>query len=361
MADLSDITLVIPSYKRQRYALRSLRYWSGKGPQVHLIDGSEQRLCEVDLTGLAGNVHYHHVPASFYERLKKGRDLVHTKYAALLSDDEFFLPSALQACLDELEADPTLVACTGRALAFKLQDGEVVGYPFYMEMAGYSIMSDTASERIIEHMRDYTCSTIYAVVRADVWKRALTLITEKHYPLYAVGELQFEVMTCYAGKSKVIPRLMWLRSLEQQPIRGNEPSLIYENSFNAWWENPEKENERVAFLCHLAEHLQYASDGGTIDFCDLEFAFDGYVKCVDARNAKTLKRQYQNIRGYIIRGIATCLPAKLKDALRPRLLKPVRIPPLDVAATALAQSGCVVNTDELRETVSVVRRFHGGE
>ena len=112
MPDLSDLTIIIISYKRRNYALRSLKYWSGKGVRVHLLDGSAESIPENLLQGLEENITYHHLYKSLFERLRIGPELVETEYSILLGDDEFFLPSALQACIDELEADRSLVACT---------------------------------------------------------------------------------------------------------------------------------------------------------------------------------------------------------------------------------------------------------
>jgi len=99
---LSKLTIVIPTYNRQSYALRNMRYWSGRGAIVHVIDGSPVTISKDDLVGLADNIHYHHHPNSLYERFKYSLQLIRTDYSALLSDDEFFLPSASEVCINEL-------------------------------------------------------------------------------------------------------------------------------------------------------------------------------------------------------------------------------------------------------------------
>src|SRR3989344_4065841 len=101
MSLLSKLTLVIPTYNRQRYVLRNMRYWSGSMVAVHVLDGSEQPILAEEMVGLAANVNYHYLPIPILERLQRAVDLVQTEYVALLGDDEFFVPNALQACISE--------------------------------------------------------------------------------------------------------------------------------------------------------------------------------------------------------------------------------------------------------------------
>jgi glycosyltransferase domain-containing protein len=181
MSNLSDLTLIIVSYNRQRYALRSMAYWSSTDIKVHLIDGSSEAIPISSLDGLENNVTYHHDPRSVYDRMIFGKDLVDTKYASLLSDDEFFLPSGIQACIDELDVDPSLVACIGRTLGFYAKDGRVDGYLQYEIMADYAVLSEDPIERMIYHFGNYTPSTVYAINRAEHWKPAISIMAEIDY------------------------------------------------------------------------------------------------------------------------------------------------------------------------------------
>src|SRR3989344_526322 len=111
MSLLSKLTLVIPTYNRQRYVLRNMRYWSGSMVTVHVLDGSEQAIPPQEMAELTANINYHNLPIPLLDRFRKAVGLVQTEYAALMADDEFFLPDALQACIRELEVDETLVSC----------------------------------------------------------------------------------------------------------------------------------------------------------------------------------------------------------------------------------------------------------
>ena len=83
MSLLSKLTLVIPTYQRQRYALRNMRYWSGSEVTLHVLDGSEQPIPAEEMAGITANINYHHMPVSWIDRIEKAGNLVQTKYAAM--------------------------------------------------------------------------------------------------------------------------------------------------------------------------------------------------------------------------------------------------------------------------------------
>lgn len=355
MIELSKLTLIIPSYNRHRYALRSLRYWSGKGIRVHLLDGSERGIMGDHLEELDDNVSYHHVPLSFYDRLKMGAELVETEYAALLSDDEFFLPSAIQACITELQGEPLLAACTGWTLAFNADKGQVIGFPFYREMQNYAVLHDDPIERIIYHLGNGLCSTIYAIVRAPVLKSAISVVTEKNWPLYGIMELQVEISISLHGKSKVIPHLMWLRSQEQEPIRGNEPSLTPGNGFEKWWLNAGKSLEHEELLSRMAKHLEQDTQ---IEYQRIYAGVQQVFDELSRRNSNIGNRETTNplicdFKNKTINTLAALMPTPIK-----KFFRPYWITSLLKAGKSLAEAGCSVNDRELLEIEGLVAQFH---
>ena len=109
---LAKLTLVVPTYNRHSYALRNMFYWSGRSVTVHVLDGSPTPISLPELSGLAQNIHYHHLPVSIFDRLRIATELISTDYCALMGDDEFFIPSALESCIAELDLYSDLVSCT---------------------------------------------------------------------------------------------------------------------------------------------------------------------------------------------------------------------------------------------------------
>lgn len=355
---LSKLTLVIPTYNRQSYALRNMRYWSGHGATVHVMDGSLSAIESSKLVGLGGNIHYHHLPISFYERIDRSLGLIETKYTAMMGDDEFFIPSALEACISELESQADLVSCIGCSITFNCTPKEVTGQFVYSAMKeNFFFLQDDPVDRMVSHMSPYAPATIYSIVRTPVWHRSMSAVVKKEFPAFAIGELQFELAVNYQGKSKAIPVLMWLRSAEMPGIRGTDRSLILENDIVKWWLDSTKEAERSEFLAIMGTTLAVNRNAAADIGISVQNAVDVYVQ--GRLNSPT---------NHIIR-ITPYLPRPLKNILK-LILRPfskwlygtgIRIDkPLQKAAGDLADTGVIVDFEELSKIQSIVSEFHAG-
>jgi glycosyltransferase domain-containing protein len=285
---LEHLTLVIPSYERQGYALRAMNYWSGRGPQVHVFDGSKSPLSEIDLTGIGINVHYHHQPQGLYSRLASAIPAIKTKYCALISDDEFYLPSSLEVAINWLDHHKDYVVCAGQAVRFLPADNRIFWRPDYPQFENYSVADPDPLVRMSWHMRNYAPTTIYGVARSDDWKAVMGLIVNREFPVYAIGELQFEVAMAFKGKSVALPDLMWVRSEESNTVRRTDPSLFPERRFDAWWDSAEKSQEKQEMLELMSTFLVDWSDLEKIHIKDgIEDAFMQYRDFLRARKKTT--------------------------------------------------------------------------
>ena len=246
---LTRLTLIIPTYERQDFALRLLNYWADKGPRLIVIDGSAKAINPEQLNFFGAHVQYLCRPVGMYQRLLEALDLVQTEFVALAGDDEFYVPSAVESCIHELDKDDGLVACCGRAIGFMPRNPLVLGRPQYPRLEGYAIDAGLPELRVVQHMREYVPSLIYAICRTSQWKTAWKYTLEKEFPFFAAGELQFEMSMAYVGRSKVIPELMWLRSYgETEPVRGTDLSLDDRKRIPAWWADSSKVNEHEEFI-----------------------------------------------------------------------------------------------------------------
>jgi len=352
MSFLSKLTLVIPTYNRQRYALRNMHYWSRTTVSVHVLDGSAQPIPAEKMAGLTANVKYHHFPISLHERFGKAVDLVQTEYAALCGDDEFFLLDALQTCIQELEADEALVSCMGRCLAFQPDSNQIIGWPAYTEVTNYSVHQDDPIARMIHHMNPFIGSTIYSVIRTPVWKQAMSIMLRKldydMLPL-SLDQYQFELAVCYQGKSKVIQNLMWLRSHEND---GTYIGL----TFHEWWADKKKADEREEFLAIMTSALAGS------DARKQESVREGVKAACEAL--------YEGLGGdrlglYLTfsKRIPPALKASIKSILAVigvKIHKPIEFTkkPLLLAAKDLEATGVRVDYEQLSQVVELIRQFH---
>jgi len=328
---LAKLTLVIPTYNRQSFALRNMRFWNKREASVHILDGSQKPIPTEELQEFNPNIHYHHLPVTMVERLAMATELVSNEYTILLADDEFHMPKAIESSIEELQCDKNLQACIGRSLGFEWSAGQMVSWPFYPEQRDYAILQDSAIERMIHHMTHYTPSIIYSVVRTEIWKKALNTFLQRDFPIFGIGEIQFELSVCYLGKSKVIPALMWLRGRENPSMHGSEPHMDPNNSFSDWWTDDSKSQEREEMLQLMASNLSQSDDRGYLEVKEeINQSLEAYNKFLF---------RYQKGKDWF------CSQPLVKK-------------PLWETANLMRSSGISVDFECLREIESLVSAFH---
>ena len=285
MAELiSNLTIVIPTYNRHYYLLRNIHYLSKKQIKVIVLDGSSVAI-DQDLISQYKNVSYFHLPISFPERIAFSGNLITTKYAALLGDDDFFLESGLSAIIKELEENSDLISCMGACLNFNINGKDIIYRPYYNEMNGYHVSNNDPVERMHFHMSNYTCSSIYSVIRSEFWIKAVGILGEKTFADPAIPELEFELAISYFGKSKVIPVISWLRSNEN-------PSLAnkLEHDFHDIWNESIFYNEKRELIKILSNNLNN-SDIDQIEI-NIEKSYDLYCNWRKNKNTKIKKSNF---------------------------------------------------------------------
>ena len=253
--ELSNLTVVVPSWQRQDYLLRQIRYWSASSASLVIVDGS--RLPLPDRIRSAVEAHpritYRHDLSSQADRLRLAGGLIESPYAVMLGDDEFHLPAGLSASIRVLDDDQKLVGCMGQVLSFSPvgQYRRIVLARAYPSLHGYSIRHSDPADRLIAAMSDYTMATCYAVLRTPIWQRSWGSIGE--YSSGAAQELQQAMAVYLLGPISTTGHIQWLRSIENpnQPLGSEEEDgKIW---FPEWWEGQRCEAERAAFVTRLAE------------------------------------------------------------------------------------------------------------
>lgn len=323
---------------------------------MHVLDGSA---CPIDLdvlSDIGANVHYHHLPIGFVERLGCSQKLIATDYAALLSDDEFFLPDALNKCINVLDTEPDMVSCGGRCLQFSLNGTALMGWPVYTSQDGYFVASNDACERMVYHMNPYTPSTIYSVVKCEVWKKAVEILGHKEFPVYAIGELQFELAVSFLGKSKVLQNLMWMRSDENAQLAGTSISLDPNKRIWHWWRDSHTLNQRNEFLDIMSKGLAPSPAEVSVVRDGVSRAIDAYVNAYGGEATNSIKE--------FIKAFKQRIPPQIKQVIKKVLCRnqnlsaQLNATPLMDAAKAMAASGAAVNLQDLKNIERIVADFH---
>ena len=362
MSKLHDLTLVTLSYKRPAYLTRSLQYWSGRGPKIIALDGSPEPIERSALEGLACNVSYKHAPVSFMKRLEMTQSMLDTPYVALLADDDFYLPSAVEASIEFLEKNSDYSACICRPAGFGYEStvGVFGVSGVYDDMNNdYRVVSDAPGERMREHMGRYMPSTMYAVLRSKNWSKTIEACVKKEFPVFAMAELQMELSTAYLGKSAVLPILGWLKSTELEQTQGPDISLLRTNEFQDLWSLESCNSDfRSEFIETMADVLQKVDQRSHSDVArDIEATMDDYVAWLDKYYGKTIP--FRGARDFLKR----ILPASVQDQLRTLRLTYTKRKrkSLNALVSQIMDSGTYVNTKELEEIILFVKRFHAHE
>jgi glycosyltransferase domain-containing protein len=247
---LSKLTVVIPTYNRQNYAVRNMRFWSGQGVTVHVMDGSDAPLSAHQLAGIDSNIHYHHKSCTFEERLEIAASYINTEYAMLCGDDEFQAPNGLIACIKFLEANNDYTSCCGRCVAFSVQKSKIELFPIKTGHATHFVNQQSASERIHYHISNFMTTTIYGVHRRDSFKFCISGMPKNFSSPY-VAETTFELLSAIYGKSAILSNMSWIRSSENKPVQKNDYDRKYYLSH--WYDDPSKVEEVEKYYFNLKQ------------------------------------------------------------------------------------------------------------
>ena len=332
--------------------MRQVDYWSDISVQLIILDGSK-KACKFEIM-LPGNILYIHMPESIEKRLKYASTLIKTDYAALLSDDEFFLHSGVEACINFLEENKDFVSCKGAALGFEYRSGLVMSSNVYPDLrVENSITDQFFGDRIYSHLSPYVMSTLWAVMRKDIFVAALrSMGAGGSYASAAVGEVQTSVLTSYFGKCKILNVLFWLRSYENKNIWWS----FGRESFSDWYLNPLNLAEVELFFSSMESEL--TAEMRALFRKQAMRAIDAYINDIRAQGRSTaLHSLTQTILRlfkaasmlYVIFGAAArgCFGVAGKN-------------PLEAAAIKLEAQGILINRAELQDIHALVGRFHRG-
>jgi glycosyltransferase domain-containing protein len=353
---LNKLTIIIPTYERQKFVLRCMKFWSGKGVTLIVLDGSKKRLDSRTVGKFKKNIKYFHNTASYYKRLLSAIKLIKTEYVLLGCDDEFYIPSALNSCIIKILKQTKLVACCGRAIGFNYQNNSVLGKDVYPRLnENLNLFEENPNKRIKKHFLNYEQAHTYAVCRSDIWKIAAKTIFSKEYNCYSIHELQFEFFLCFSGRSLVIPELMWLRSNENKEIRDLSPSLKRSNSILNWWSIKKHKTEKTNFILRAEETCNKLNKITKKKYIpDIENSINYYLEFC--------KRKKDSFFYIFLINILRYLPVRIKDLIK-ETLKNIdyrfnkKLLLKDVAKS-FKLTGIKVDFEELNKIERIISLFH---
>lgn len=314
---MRDLTIIIPSNSRPFFIRRSVNYWKNYDFPVIIVDGSNDTQKDWMKKNSNKNIQYFHSKTPFPERLKQAGKLLKTKYAILLSDDEFYSVDALDKCINFLELNSDYVAVNGRAVGFLFKNNELVGEAVYAKWAGRKRIEEDPKERMILHMKDYANPLGVSVIKSSLWRKCANLYADNEFPIFAQWELLMNLVLSFAGKSKTLDILMYFRSFEDDspPIpnitKNHIPSLNLKNKIHKIWFNSKYENLKLDFINVISNFLFSLKPENSFDDCKnaLTKSLDNFVmNRINDKKENMLSMIYykilllmRNIKKFIIR------------------------------------------------------------
>jgi glycosyltransferase domain-containing protein len=266
----------MPTYNRHEYALRAIRFWSNTDVHLIVIDGTSEPLSADIVKDFPDNITYISDSSSWTNRMKIGAERSLTEFSALISDDEFFLPSSLIELIQALDDRQSLVSAIGHVLRFYPYKQSVLYQYSYPEFKTASILEKDPMLRVQKHLHPYRVTSLYAVIRTDCFRKNIAVADIcSRFPNSASFEVGFEIANAYQGEIIVLPIVSWLRSNENPPIWNLKTVSIYD-----WW-SEEKDSESFFDAATLVQevlgsemNLQLNDISGTI----LHNGFEAYSR-----------------------------------------------------------------------------------
>ena len=319
MSRLGDLTIVIPSFGRQDFLARQISYWSFSEVNLLILDGSERAMA---LGSLPPRVNYVHMPTDFFQRMLRAAECVATPYVALLGDDDLYLPSGLEACIEHLEHERRDVGAVGRAMYFFEQEGRVFVSEKNPESSNYQPVVVTGLDRLRDYYHPGKIGAIaYGVFRSKQWKEAVRATYATRYSCGYVYDTFLRTTLTYTGNVSVVESVTWLCS-------GENPPIVDSSSFNRkldlidWLTDEKWAHERVHFTASLIDAL-VASGSDARE--DLDKAVGDILRILTERYTEKLKGRTSakvKIKQFVLRATPRVakrfakrvLPSKLKGS-----------------------------------------------
>jgi glycosyltransferase domain-containing protein len=379
-SELAKLTLVMATCRRQSHAIRNMRYWSNTGVVLLVLDDSPSPIKESVLNSLGNNIIYKHDSSEYSKRIVSGFSAINTKYTQLINDDEFYIISSVISCIRELEKNESIISCMGCCLGFIVdkKTKKIYSRPVYEQLTNnYKLtMEDDEVKRLNDYVTNYIPFLMFAMIRTDIWKKAFeipvkfnTNKTKKYkfekFNFFSSDENQINMYLGFAGKSKVIRELYWLRSYGEHPtIRDAHEDLPEpEMSIEEWWNSS---NEREQFIQIMSDSFEKTGIKTKLSYNDIVIEwYNSFIKGGGGDLKKSqlffIKHKHGIKRFYLLNFfnyLNRLIPRRIKNIIKSSVLWKYRQTTFLEGVNLLANRGIKVDNDSLLKIQKIIYNFH---
>ncbi len=265
--DLSELTIVIPTFNRPSYLIRQIIYLSNCSANLIIADGSENKIQKeiIDkLKNLKPFDYIHSADLSYVERIKFASQKIQSKYAMCLAEDDFLIFSGLKKALNILNDDQSLSACFGQIAALDYNKSKNKSYliEYGSSLKNYSIRHTNPKERLFFAFNSYRSFSPYAVFKQkhfkEIWSRIDTSLCPE------LTEYEHAINTLLLGQINLIDELFWIRSQELESLE-NKIDGSRKNTFKKWYKDQFFEKDVEKFKKRAISNLLYYLDCSSED------------------------------------------------------------------------------------------------
>lgn len=216
---IKSLSIVIISRDRLKYLIRSLEYWSDSNYSLIVLDGSKDS-SESLIQKQFPNVKYFHLPVPLEQRLFFIGSQILTKYVMVAADDDFILKSGVTSCINFLESNSDYVAAFGAAARIKIVNGEVRLMNDYSNLVRVGqVNHENHWKRLRYHFKNdnFEPSTFYSIQSSSAFNNTSRILQNMPELDGNMLELLIESAITYTGKTVVLDKLTWIRTLDAAP------------------------------------------------------------------------------------------------------------------------------------------------
>jgi glycosyltransferase domain-containing protein len=258
-SDLSDLTIVIPTYNRQAYLIRQIMYLSNYSVKLIIVDGSNEKISEKFINELkfCKDFEYiHSIEISYVERIKLASKKVQTNFAMCLAEDDFLVFTGVNKAIDVLKNDNSLSACFGQVAGLDYNKTKKKSYliDYGLSLKNYSISQTKPLDRLFFAFNSYRSFSPYAVFRKNffeiIWSNIETC------SCLELIEYEHAINTLLLGQIKTIDEIFWIRSQELDSL-DSKLDGSRKNNFKKWYQDKFFEDEIKKFKKRVSKNIAF--------------------------------------------------------------------------------------------------------
>jgi len=202
-----------------KYLIRSLEYWSSSNCSLIVLDGSKNSSKSL-IQKQFPNATYFHLPIPLEQRLFFVGTQLSTQYVMIAADDDFMLKSGVKSCIIFLESNSDYVAAFGTAARIKFVNNEVKLLKDYSNLIRVGqVINKGHWKRLRYHFKNdnFETSTLYSIQLSSTFKKVSRMFQDMPKLDGNMLELLMESAITYSGKTVVLDKLTWVRTLDAAP------------------------------------------------------------------------------------------------------------------------------------------------